>query len=238
MRLHPINQKNNQQEPIYPDIFNSVQNMVSMPIYSELTHNGFWITTSEGIHVPTLNEKCDRNSVMLKPTCLFYVYKIAFRHLLLSMDIIQPTDIDPANLVPHIMVRKNPLDPFSKYASIQNEKFLINESDLSSKSDFLMIELDKKKDLHMTIIFSKGISKRINLVSAFHNLLKLLNYRTDLIELYSSLEYFGSKEIEYWYETKHLYPDNICIPVDYVKPTREIQMVYTTTEAGSVIMNK
>lgn len=98
-----------------------------------------------------------------------------------------------------------------------------------------MIELDKKRDLHMTLIFSKCIDKRINLIDAFINVIKLLNHRPDLIESYISLEYFGQKEIAYWHETKDLYPDNVRVPNDYVTPAKEDIKAYSITSAGSVI---
>ncbi len=218
----------------YPDIFKEVVGYKSLPLYVQLNHKGFWTTHFNGEHLPSLDERGNRNSVMLEPDCLLYVYKIALRHLFLSMDIIQPGEIDPANLVPHIVVRKNKDDPFSKYKSVQGEHFLISESDLSAKSDFIMIELDKKRDLHMTLIYSKGIGKNINLIEAFTNVIKLLNSRPELIASYSSLEYFGNKEIEYWYETRHLYPNNILVPENYVKMTKATPEL-KITHAGSVI---
>ena len=219
----------------YPNIITESADSMALPICAELRHNGFWITDANGIHVSTTDEKCTRNSVMLRPECLLYVYKLALRHLLLTMDVIQPSDIDPQNLVPHVMVRKNPTDSSSKYNQIQNEKFFVDQCDLSVKNDFLMIELDKKRDLHMTLIFAKGISKKINLAEAFTNIIKLLNHRPDLIESYSSLEYFGQKEIEYWHETKDSYPDNVRRPHDYIPPVVEVVKNYSVTSAGSVI---
>lgn len=235
--IQPIKKTNNKhlkQVIAYPDIIKQIGDCKSLPVYVELKHQGFWTTDINGSHVPNLDESCNRNSVMLFPNCLLYVYKIALRHLLLSMHVIQPSEVDPANLVPHVVVRKNKDDPFSKYKSIQDENFLISEEDISSKSDFIMIELDKKRDLHMTLIYSKGIGKKINLVEAFSNVIKLLNHQPELIELYSSLKYFGNAEIEYWYETGSLYPNNILIPENYIKKTNEPKKI-NVTSAGSVI---
>ena len=220
----------------YPRIFNEIINYKSLPICAALTHSGFWTTDREGNHIASSDKNCNRNSVMLSPGCLFYVYKIAFRHLLLSMKIIEPSDIDPANLVPHIVIRKNKDDPFGnmKYDQIQNEKFLISETDLSVKSDFIIMELDKKRDLHMTLIYSKGIKRKIDLVEAFGNVIKLLNRNHNLIYLYSGLNNFGAAEIDYWYETGNLYPNNVIIPDDYVKVVKETPVI-TVTAAGSVI---
>ena len=206
----------------YPDIFDETLCCKSLPLYIQLKHKGFWITSNTGHHISTLDENCNRNSVMLADDCLLYIYKLALRHLLLSMKIITPDEIDPANLIPHVVVRKSKDDPFSKYKSVQNESFLINNIDLSVKSDFILIELDKKRDLHMTLIFSKGISKRINLIEAFINVVKLLNYCPELIQLYASLEYFGMKEIGYWYETGALYPDNIVISRNYMPIVKDV----------------
>lgn len=231
---HKISTKNDKSTIIYPDIFDNVSEQKSLPIYAPLYHQGFWTTDNHGMHVASLDEHCNRNSVMLRPDCLFYVYKIAFRHLLLSMDVIEPSDIDAANLVPHVVVRKNSTDSFSKYTTIGSHPFLITRKDLSSKQDFLMIELDKKRDLHMTLIFSKGIGKRVNLVEAFINLIKLLNYMPDLIDSYASLSYFGQKEIHYWYETRASYPHNIIMPNNYQVPTKEV-VTYQVSNAGSIL---
>ena len=220
----------------YPAIFKE-QELIeckSLPLYVKLTHKGFWVTNSDGVHQPSQDEGCNRNSIMISEDCLLYVYKLAFRHLLLSMKIVHPDEIDSANLVPHVVVRKNKDDPFSKYKSIQNEHFLIDESAISSKNDFIIVELDKKRDLHMTLIFSKGLGKKMNLVEAFTNVIKLLNYSPELIDVYTSLAYFGNKEINYWYETGNLYPNNIYIPVDYVPPVKQVHEL-KITNAGSII---
>ena len=156
------------------------------------------------------------------------------RHLLLSMKIIEPSDIDPANMVPHVVVRKNNTDPFSKYDSVQGEYFNISRNDLSSKRDFIMIELDKKKDLHMTLIYCKGISKKVDLIEAFDKVLKPLNNKKHLISMYSNLENFGLKEIDYWYETGFDYPNNVHAPLFYSKKKEE-KKIPETTEAGTVI---
>lgn len=232
--IKKTNNKNLKQIIEYPDIIKQVSDCKSLPLYVALKNEGFWTTDINGLHLPNLDESCNRNSVMLSSDCLLYVYKIALRHLLLSMNIIQPSEVDPANLVPHVVVRKNKDDPFSKYKSIKDENFLITETDVSSKSDFIIIELDKKRDLHMTLIYSKGIGKKINLVEAFTNVIKLLNYQPELIQLYSSLKYFGKDEIEYWYDTGSLYPHNILIPENYVKEIKEPKKI-NVTSAGSVI---
>jgi hypothetical protein len=232
--IQPIKKTNLKQAIEYPDIIKQISDYKSLPVYVGLKHQGFWTTNINGIHVPNLDESCNRNSVMLYSDCLLYVHKIALRHLLLSMHIIQPSEIDPANLVPHVVVRKNKDDPFSKYKSIQDENFLISEADISSKLDFIMVELDKKRDLHMTLIYSKGIGKKINLIEAFTNVIKLLNFKPELIELYSSLKYFGNNEIEYWYDTGSLYPNNISIPENYIKEIKEPKKI-NVTSAGSVI---
>jgi len=219
---------------IYPNIFKETLNCKSLPIYTQFNHKGFWTTIFNGEHIPSQDEKCDRNSVMIDNSSLLYVYKLAYRHLLLSMKIVEPSDIDPANLVPHVVVRKSNNDPFSKFKTIQGEHFFISEPDLSAKTDFIVIELDKKRDLHMTLIYCKGIGKKINLIEAFVNMIKLLNHRPELIQQYQSLEYFGQKEIDYWYETNNLYPDNIIIPKDYVKSVKKM-MDFKVTSAGSVL---
>lgn len=82
-----------------------------LPAIVQISHSGFWITNKEGKHVSTTDKDCDRNSVLLDKQCMFYVWKLAFRHVLLSKGIIIPSHIDNANLVPHLKIRENPKDP-------------------------------------------------------------------------------------------------------------------------------
>lgn len=107
---------------INPAASKAIANAPSLPVFFQFSHQGFWITDKNGQHVPTTDKKCNRNSVMLRNDCLLYVYKLALRHFLLSIKAVQPNQIDPANLVPHTVVRKNSNDPFSKYDSISKLK--------------------------------------------------------------------------------------------------------------------
>lgn len=218
----------------FPDIFTDIVDSKSLPVYVQLNHKGFWTTNFNGEHIPSFDMDCDRNSVMISEDSLLYVYKLALRHLLLSMRVIEPADVDSANLVPHVVVRKSNKDPFSKYKSIQGEKFLISDSELSVKSDFIMIELDRKRDLHMTLIYCKGVGKKIDLKEALVNVIKLLNHNPELIKLYQSLEYFGNKEMDYWYHSGSAYPNNILIPETYIKKPVKI-LNFQVTSAGSII---
>ena len=208
-----------------------------LPVVVTVKHRGFWVTNKEGKHEPSLDVTCDRNSVMLTPTCLLYVYKLALRHFLLSKDVIGPHEIDPANLVPHIVVRKNKNDPFSKYTQIENETFVIEESQLSAKSDFLIVELDAKRDLHCTLIFSRKISRRINLIDAFKAVIQILNKYPDMIDAYSNLPMFGQEAIAYWVDTKSEYPRNVVPPPDYKPPAPKppAKIDWKLSAAGSVL---
>lgn len=215
----------------------------TFPLYVEFKHRGFWITNSEGIHEPTLDEQCNRNSVMLANDCLLYVYKLALRLFvyasidkeLLSMKVITPYDIDPANLVPHVMVRKNPIDPFSKYKNIQGERFIITEAMISVKSDFMIVELDEKRDLHMTLIYSKKIKIRVNLIEAFKHVLQILNSYPQLIQEYASLPYFGQNATEYWYENPNSFPSQINVPAGYVPKPKLIRIPSNVSAAGTIL---
>lgn len=207
----------------------------SFPVCVQLKHNGFWITTPEGVHKSTLDVNCDRNSVMLSNDCLLYVYKLALRHFLLSRQVITPQEIDAANLVPHVMVRKNKTDPFSKYSQIQGEKFIITEKMLSVRSDFLLIELDEKRDLHMTLIYSKKIKSRGDLVAALKTVLQTLNQHPELIEEYSKLEYFGQEETNYWFHNPDSYPLKIKTPLDYIPKAKEDFKIKNLSPAGSIL---
>ncbi len=214
-----------------------ISQSLNFPVYVEIKHKGFWITDNQGQHLSTVNQQCDRNSVMLTNDCLLYVYKLALRHLLLSLKIINPSEIDAANLVPHIVVRKNKSDPFSKYNSIQSEKFLITSEMLTSKADFLLVELDVKRDLHTTLIYSKKINKRINLAEALKFVVSVLNLYPNLIQEYSNLPDFGLTSIKYWFDIPQSYPFQISCPSDYqplVKKKLDLQS-HQLSPAGSVL---
>jgi hypothetical protein len=226
----------------FEKLLNRIPNLVqssNFPICLEITHKGFWITNSEGYHESTMDQQCDRNSVMLTNECLLYVYKLALRHLLLSSQVINPSEIDAANLVPHIVVRKNKSDPFSKYNQIQCEKLIITEKMLTAKCDFLLVELDIKRDLHTTLIYSKKINKKINLIEAMKIVLSILNQYPYLIQEYSQLPYFGLNAIDYWLEIVDSYPFHPTPPHDYQpKPKKTIDMSsYQLSPAGSLLGN-
>jgi len=225
------------QEAHFDSFFVStaVTEAINLPLLVEIHHNGFWVTDSNGMHIADRNEKCDRNSIMLTPDCLLYVYKIALRHLLLSFKVIEPNDIDAANLIPHIRVRKDKNDPFSNYNKMEGRKFIVKEETISVKKDFIMIELNEKKDIHFTLIFSKGLGKKCNLLSAFKTVIQLLNVHPEMIEKYQNLDYFGEKHSIYWYENGH-YPNNLELPDDYnpIEITENFDHI-KTTKAGSII---
>lgn len=193
-----------------------IEKALDFPVCIKITHAGFWMTNSNGMHYATNDDTCDRNSVMLSKDCLLYVYKLALRHLLLSMKAISPDDIDQANLVPHIKVRKNKDDPFSNHAIIQNKRYIICEEQVSAKNDFMIVEVDSKKDLHCTMIYCKGLGRRVDLMDCFKKVLQLLNTYPELIDKYVNLEYFGAHCHDFWYEdSKENYPHNVEAPAGY-----------------------
>lgn len=206
-----------------------------LPVQVEFRHLGFWITNSEGRHLSTDDPACGRNSVMLAPNCLLAIYKVALRHYLLSLGIISPQEIDNQNLIPHVVVRKNEKDSKSSFHSVQGEKFLIMAEDLSSKSDFLIAELDRVRDLHITLFYSKGIKKRVDLLESFKKVLQILNTYPELIGKYAALEGYGEKEIEYWFRNVESYPFQINRPSDWspVKPPPKKE--YRVSSAGSLL---
>jgi hypothetical protein len=209
---------------------------LDLPVCVELIYPGFWITRSDGRHDFTTDEQCDRNSVMISTESLLYVYKLALRHYLLSKQLITPADIDAANLVPHVVVRKSKTDLFSYYRKINGEKFIITEDKLSAKADFLLIELDERRDLHMTLIYSKKIGRRVDLMAAFKLVLRTLNQSPQMIQEYRSLDYFGQGEIQYWYENEASFPSAIKTPPDYVPNSiRNEPQHYRLSPAGTII---
>lgn len=153
--------------------------------------------------------------VLCSQMIVYSIYKIALRHLLLSLKIISPYDIDPANLVPHMLIRKNKNDPFSKYHKVQNKKVIITEDMLSARTDFLTIEIDEKQDLHSTLIYSKKIGNRVDLIAAIKLVIRTLNQYPDHIQEYAKLSYFGQDAIQYWYDNGTNYPFNITPPIGY-----------------------
>ena len=230
-RIKVIKKKKIETEPQNTDLLimipenmrTNIRSMKSFPVYFEIKHKGFWITNNLGIHDSTEDDQTDRNSVMFTNDCLLYVYKLALRHLLLSLKVISPADIDPANLVPHMLVRKNKNDPFSKYKVVQNKKIVVREEMLSAKSDFLIMEIDEKQDLHSTLIYSKKINRRVNLIESIKTVIQVLNAYPDLILEYKSLPYFGQNAIEYWYDHGNKYPFNVKPPEDYKPKEQETE---------------
>lgn len=228
--------KNELQLKLNNDFSNNISDNKSLPVCIEIKHCGFWITNSSGIQISTSDENCDRNSVMLSAECLLYTYKLAFRHLLLSMRVITPRDIDAANLVPHIKVRENKNDPFSKYKSLQGKKYIIDNGQVSVKKDFITLEVDEKNDLHCTLIYSKKIGDRINLLESFKTVIQTLNTYPELIKQYSELPYFGQQCINYWYDCPNGYPFNVLLDKNYVHINNEPNLnSIKISPAGSII---
>ena len=219
------------------EIEREIEKALDFPVCIKVTHGGFWMTNTNGMHYATNDNTCDRNSVILSKDCLLYVYKLALRHLLLSMKALTPDDIDPANLVPHIKVRKNKDDPFSNHATMQHKRYVICEDQISVKNDFMIVEIDAKKDLHFTMIHSRGLGRRVDLMDCFKKVLRLLNTHPELIDKYINLEYFGAHCHDFWYEdSKDNYPLNVEAPPEYVsKRTIDTYDQLRVSAAGSII---
>jgi hypothetical protein len=237
----PSRQYSNIETNHRSDIYNvpniNLDKSPNLPVKILVKHKGFWITDPSGTHTTSQNSLCDNNSVMFTNDSLLYVYKLALRHFLLTKKVIEPTDIDNANLVPHMRVRKDKNDRFSKYDLVQNKNYIIREQDISIKNDFITIEVDIKKDLHSTLIFSKGIKHKIDLLKAFKTVLSILNAFPNLIDEYSKLPYFGEAAIKYWYYESNNYPFNVTPPFDYIAPEEksETHDTLATTVAGSIV---
>lgn len=223
-------------DTIFPRPVWAIENQLDLPALIEVKHDGFWITDENGAQVATHDVNCERNSVMISKDSLLWVYKIAFRHLLLTRQMISPKDIDAANLVPHVRVRKDPKDAFSKHQHLHGLKFILTEDMLSAKKDFLIAEIDEDRDLHFTLIFAKGVGKKINLIEIFKNTIRVLNSRPELISLYRKIDNFGIELSQYWYETGDQYPFNLVIPSDWKSNVvQEDFSGFKTTPAGSII---
>lgn len=212
-----------------------IEEVHDLPLCVKLKYEGFWITNTHDKHVCFNDETCDRNSVMLTNDCLLYVYKLALRHYLLSKQIISPYDIDAQNLVPHVVIRKGKNDANSKYKSAKNEDFIITEEMITVKSDFLLVELDVKRDLHMTLIYNKKIKSKVDLLEALKIVIRNLNLYPSLIKDYANLDYFGYYEMDYWYNDINSYPLHVKKPLNYI-PTEVVKTIpQNITAAGSII---
>lgn len=168
-------------------------------------HNGFWVTKN-GLHIASDDISCQKNSVILDPKTKLYVYKLAFRHLLLSLRIIEPCDIDSQNLVPHIAIRKNKYGSLDSYSQIQNKEFTIGSQDVCVRNDFILLELDRSRDLHTTLIYKKRIKDKIDLMKCFKLIIRILDLYPNMASEYSSLPYFGQEYTKYWYDTPESFP--------------------------------
>lgn len=205
------------------------------PLQVKVEHQGFWVTV-DNKHVATTDPLCSRNSVMLQPTCLLSLWKLAFRHSLISKGFLTVDDLDAANLVPHIRVRKDPSDGFSHYEDVKRT-YLLSREHFSSRKDFLTIELDIKKNLHFTLVYSKGIGGKMNLLSAFEETMRILNNDPNLVDQYTSLPYFGEQAASYWQLTKDKYPTNIVPPTDFkIPPLEEPPVCSKVSPAGTVLL--
>ena len=209
---------------------------INFPVMVQFKHNGFWLTDDNNKHYFTDDQDCSRNSVGISNECMLYVFKIALRHYLLSKKVVKPHDIDNQNIVPHVVIRKHKNDQLSSYASIQNQIFKITEKDISIKNDFMIVELDRDRNLHMTMIFSKKIKERVNLLDAFKHVIEVLNENPNLIEIYANLSNFGENMTYYWYDTPNSFPNGILKPDGYVHVEEKIKLSnYKITKAGSII---
>lgn len=228
------NEKKIISEPEKPSCF---------PLAILLTHNGFWITEN-GQHQAIPDEKCrNSNSVVLDPTCLLYIWKLALRHKLISLKVIEEADIDAPNLVPHVKIRENYNSGFAAYQEINKKIFLLSKSDFSLKKDFLTIELDRKKNWHCTMIYSKGIGKQtngFNLMEAFEETVTLLNRSPKLIQEYSALPHFGKDALRYWVSTSDQFPNNIIPPEDWepVVLESDTQPFPNTLPGGTIVQEE
>lgn len=185
------------------------------PLEIDVSHRGFWITT-DGKHLALDDASCrTRNSVLLDSTCLLYVWKLALRHFLITQEWIDERDLDAQNLVPHIKIRPDANAGSAGYQDIK-QTFRLNESNFSAKKDFLTIELDQKRDWHFTLIYSKGLGRKHDLLEAFRQVMKVLHSNEQLIPQYSALPYFGKDAALYWSQSKSLYPHNVVPPTDFV----------------------
>lgn len=210
-----------------------VNQITNFPIHIEIKHQGFWISDESGKHMSTTDQNCDRNSVMFTPDSLLYVYKLALRHMLLSMNVLAPRSIDPQNLVPHMVVRRNKSDPYSNYHNVQNKKYIITEDMITVKNDFMTVEIDSDEDLHCTLVYSKRIKEKIDLLKAFRTVVSILNEYPHLMEQYSSLPYFGQEAINYWYNTPSSFPFEIIPPEGYTATKVESVSLPVTTTTDS-----
>lgn len=207
------------------DINSKLVGLNAFPMAVTIADLGFWTTDNNGIHKPNADVSVKSNSVMFSSDCELYVCKLALRHFLLSKKIIPPF-IDPGNLVSHMVVRSDRNRGFADYSAMKGKTVTVTTSMLTAKNDFLMVELNRNTtpDLHTTLIFSKGIGKKVDLIAAFETVVKILRAYPILIEQYKSLPYFGQSAIKYWHDTGDLYPFNVIQPESYQETNEEAEI--------------
>ena len=191
------------------------------PFMLRFDHLGYWTTDDEEKHVPSQDHSCSRNSVMLRNTCLPWVLKVALRHQLASSGHFTVRNLDPQNLVPHLVVRSGPNDSASRFDSIRTDAFVVRRRDVSCKSKFLMLELGPRADdLHYTLVYYKtGVPKGLDLMAALETTIRHLTH--ERIAEYQALPDFGggARAVAYWSERRS-YPNGITPPLDFVLPPK------------------
>ena len=124
---------------------------------------------------------------------------------------------NPQNYVPHIVVRSN-ASGLGEYENIQEKLFKVTEQDSSVKSNFVILELDRERDLHMTLIFAKGLSRKCDdLVYEIKQVFKMFDENMGIAKEYAALPNFGIDTVPYWFATKSEYSNNITKPYGWLE---------------------
>jgi len=109
---------------------------------------------------------------------------------------------------------------------------------VSNKKDFIVLELDKKRDLHMTLVYKKQIRNNIDLMACLKLVIHLLNTYPELVTMYANLSYFGNQQTKYWYDVPESFPFRIEIPASYTVTDEKPNYDALKVASGGSIINE
>lgn len=217
----------------------------AFPVYVEIRHDGFWVSTGSGEHFTTDDENYQKkegeiggNCVWLKSSCVLSIHKKAMIHMLSCMGLFRSGDLDPQNTVPHVMVRKpgkrNTHHKSFEEWGIDGQWVKIGEDSFTGRDDCVMVTLDAAKKIHMTLIYRTGLKRDTNPIDVYKWVLRILTAFPKLLDEYEKLELDGNV-IDYWNNTPREYPNNVGLPQAYEPPKRQqIQLPAHINASGTV----
>jgi len=195
------------------DVYKNIDTQESFPCVVKVQDVGWWTTNETGDHVPSTDDFVKSNCRML--TGGLRILKMEVQRLLVCAGLLHP-NVDAQNLISHMVVRSANNRGYKNYSELQNKDIEITHSMLSAKRDFLILEVNKQTDLHTTLVYSKGIGDKIDLIKVFEFVLKLQRAYPQLQKEIEALPLCNKNIPHYWYETRNQYPFNTTPPENYI----------------------